>query len=110
MIRLATLDNDDNAKSRPQRLMLRSKRFSNVLTTSHPSHIQGQYKYKQSKEGGGLKLGKAVSGVLSNQLRIPKAAEEYGIPRSTLHDHLSGTVQPATGSGPKRYIPVVNRR
>ena len=88
-------DHDDNMQSHPQRLVvLRSKRLSKIPTTSQPSHIQRPAKYKQWKEGGDLKLEKAVSEVLSNQLSIQKAAEQYGIPRSTLHDHVSGRVQP----------------
>ena len=97
-------DHDDNVKSHPQRLVLRSKRLSKIPTTSQPSHIQRPAKYKQWKEGGDLKLEKAVSEVLSNQLSIRKAAEQYGIPRSTLHDHVSGRVQPGASSGPKRYL------
>ena len=77
-------DHDDNVKSHPQRLVLRSKRLSKIPTTSQPSHIQRPAKYKQWKEGGDLKLEKAVSEVLSNQLSIRKAAEQYGIP----HPHF----------------------
>ena len=33
-----------------------------------------------------------------------KAAEEYGIPKSTLWDHVSGNVLPGAHSGPPRYL------
>ena len=35
---------------------------------------------------------------------IRRAAEEYGVPHSTLHDHVSGRIQFGAKSGPKRYL------
>ena len=37
-------------------------------------------------------------------MAIRRAAEDYGIPRSTLHDHVSGRVQFGAKSGPRRYL------
>ena len=33
-----------------------------------------------------------------------KAAEEHGIPRSTLHDRITGKVMPGSKSGPRKYL------
>ena len=35
---------------------------------------------------------------------IRKAAEEHGIPRSTLHDRITGKVMPGSKSGPRKYL------
>ena len=36
-------------------------------------------------------------------MSVRKAAEEYGIPKSTLWEHVSGNVLPGAHSGPPRY-------
>ena len=33
-----------------------------------------------------------------------RAAEEFGVPKSTLYDQLSGKVKPGSSSGPQRYL------
>ena len=37
-------------------------------------------------------------------MSVRRAAEEYAIPRSTLHDHVSGRVTSGSKSGPKAYL------
>ena len=37
-------------------------------------------------------------------MAIRRAAEEYGVPCSTLHDHVSGRVQFGAKSEPRRYL------
>lgn len=50
-----------------------------------------------------LHLQKAYESVRDGSLSIRRAAEEFGVPRSTLHDHTSGHVLPGAVSGPKRH-------
>jgi len=35
---------------------------------------------------------------------VRRAVEEYRVPRSTLHDRVSGRVQHGAASGPPRYL------
>lgn len=49
------------------------------------------------------KISRALGAVHSG-MKIRHAAEEYGIPRFTLHDHYSGKVLPGSRSGPKPYL------
>ena len=37
-------------------------------------------------------------------MSVRKAAEEHGVPRSTLHDRVTGKVAPNARSGAKRYL------
>ena len=41
---------------------------------------------------------------VDNGTSIRKAAEMYGIPRSTLHDHVSGRIKYGARSGPSPYL------
>ena len=50
------------------------------------------------------KLKKAYNNVESGKLSIRRAAEEYGVPPSTLHDRVSGKVSFSSHSGPPRYL------
>ena len=50
------------------------------------------------------RMQKAVEAVQVGGLTIRRAAEEYGVPRSTLHDRVSGRVQAGEHSGPPRYL------
>jgi hypothetical protein len=49
------------------------------------------------------KISLACDAVCAGQ-SIRRAAEEYGIPRSTLHDHITGKIKPGAKSGPRRYL------
>ena len=43
-------------------------------------------------------------GAIHDGMSVRRAAEEYGIPRSTLYDHYSGKIAQGSRSGPKRYL------
>ena len=47
---------------------------------------------------------KAYDAVKSGDMSIRRAAEEYGIPRTTLHNKVSGKVDKVVKSGPKTYL------
>ena len=57
--------------------------------------------YKKWREES---LRKAHEAVMKGEFSVSRAAEEYGVPRSTLHDHVSGRVQVGSTSGPPRYL------
>ena len=48
-------------------------------------------------------MSKAIAAV-ANGSSIRRAAEEYGLPRSTLHDRVAGRVAHGAKSGPRRYL------
>ena len=50
-----------------------------------------------------LRINKAYTAVKSG-MSIRRAAEEYGVPRSTLSDRASGKVQAGAKSGPCKYL------
>ena len=47
---------------------------------------------------------KAHDAVESGDMSIHRAAEGYGIPRTTLHNKVSGKVDKVVNSGPKTYL------
>ena len=47
---------------------------------------------------------KLATEAVSEGVTIRRAAEEYNIPRSTLHDHVSGRVLLGSKSGPQKYL------
>lgn len=49
------------------------------------------------------KMTRAHQAVLSG-MTVRRAAEEFAVPRSTLHDRVSGKVQYGCKSGPRRYL------
>ena len=49
-------------------------------------------------------LEKALNAVLYNGLKVSRAAVDYGIPRSTLDDHVKGRVIPGSRSGPATLL------
>ncbi len=57
--------------------------------------------YKQYDEAA-LKL--AVKAVFENNLSIGRAAEQFGVPKTTLHDRLKGKSTEYSHSGPRRYL------
>ena len=59
---------------------------------------RGQYR---AWDGVGLMNAMAA---VDNGISIRKAAEMYGVPRSTLHDHVSGKIAYGAKSGPSPYL------
>ena len=59
-----------------------------------------QHHYKTWKQESLVDACKAVA----DGMTIRRAAEEYGVPRSTLYDHCSGKVLHGAKSGPKSYL------
>ena len=64
-----------------------------------PSHTCEKYKTWDEQQFAG-----AVSAIQDRGFTVRRAAEEYGIPKSTLHDRLSGKHLPGFRSGPERYL------
>ena len=65
---------------------------------------------KQTKKGIYVKysqesLEKAVSLIRSGTLSLRKAAQRFGIPRSTLSDHVTGKIQPGATPGKAPVLP-----
>ena len=46
----------------------------------------------------------AIAAVQSNKCSVREASEIYGVPKSTLHDRISGKVIHGSRSGPERYL------
>ena len=51
-----------------------------------------------------VSMQKAYEAVASGKMSVRKAADEYGVPRSTLHDRVTGRVALKARSGVKRYL------
>ena len=49
-------------------------------------------------------MAKAIAAVEREGVSMRRAAEVYQIPRSTLHDHLTGKVEHGALPGPRRYL------
>ena len=49
-------------------------------------------------------MDRAINAIEQQGITIRKAAEMYQIPRSTLHDHLTGKLEHGSLPGPKRYL------
>lgn len=47
---------------------------------------------------------KAYEAVVSGELSVRRAAEEFDVPRATLHDRLTGRIQFGVSSGPPKYL------
>ena len=75
--------------------------ISNKLHT-HPCQTQ-PHRPLHYRHWEADKIGRALGAVHSG-MKIRQAAEEYGIPCSTLHDYYSGKVLPGSRSGPKPYL------
>ena len=49
-------------------------------------------------------MGGALQDVKSGKLTVRRAALEYDVPKSTLHDRVTGKVLPGAVGGPPRYL------
>ena len=47
---------------------------------------------------------KAINAVINDGVSISRAAEDYGIPKSTLGDRISGRILPGSSSGPRKLL------
>ena len=45
-----------------------------------------------------------MNAVISDGVSIRRAAEDYGIPKSTLGDRISGRILPGSSSGPRKLL------
>jgi len=50
------------------------------------------------------RISKALEAVTLQGLTVRRAAEQYDIPKSTLHDRVSGRVMAGASSGPPKYL------
>ena len=60
-----------------------------------------QPKYKDWRES---QLDGACNAVVKQSLSIRRAAEQFAVPRATLHDRVSGKVSCGSRSGPPKYL------
>ena len=51
-----------------------------------------------------VQIDKALDAVQKKTFTVQRAAEEFGVPKSTLHDRISGRVQVGGHSGPSKYL------
>lgn len=51
-----------------------------------------------------MQIDKALDAVRKKSFTVRRAAEEFGVPKSTLHDRISGRVQVGGHSGPSKYL------
>lgn len=66
-----------------------------------PGKTHGRVNYKDWHES---QLNRACDAVIKESFSIRRAAEQYAIPRSTLHDRMSGRVVHGSRSGPPTYL------
>lgn len=65
-------------------------------------HTQGRpHEYKTWHPD---RLTKAYEAVMKSGYSVRRAAEEYEVPHSTLHDRVSGRIKLGATSGPPRYL------
>ena len=72
--------------------------------TYYPNHSvchQRPHKYQTYQN---QRLVKALQSVREEGFSVRRAAEQFGIPKSTLHDHLAGKVVAIGHSGPPKYL------
>jgi len=70
------------------------------MPTTSSNHARA-IKYK---DWSPTQMDKAVSAVVSEGLSIRCAALQYGVPKSSLGDRISGRVKPGALSGPPKYL------
>ena len=78
---------------------LKERVFSSSIDKQLLNHCHGSYK-NWSSQG----MANAIKAVTEQGLSVRKAAEMYGIPKSTLGDRISGRVLPGSVSGPPRTL------
>ena len=73
----------------------------NEVTVRGSHHANRPVSYKSWSEES---MSMALKAVLEQGLSVRRAAEDYGVPKSTLGDRVSGRVLPGAVSGPSRYL------
>ena len=66
--------------------------------------IQSEGRPHQYKHWSSETMHKACQAVTEDGCSVRRVAEEYHVPRSTLHDRVSGRIQHGATSGPPRYL------
>ena len=61
-------------------------------------------RYNSWKSGNEEKLHKAYEAVKTDRMTLRQASEVFGVPKSTLHDRLTGKVLFGSHSGPSRLM------
>ena len=78
----------------------RSHSIPHISQYTAVAAVRGQYKQYDEQ-----KLSTAYNDIITGKLSMRRAAIEYGIPRSTLSDRVTGKVMgPTVKSGPTRYL------
>ena len=84
-------------KDRVIRSSRESSTFSCPLVADRPATYK---KWANHRD----KISLALSEIQEGRLSVRRAAEAYGIPKSTLSDRLTGRVNSSSHSGPSRYL------
>lgn len=83
--------------------VFRSSNFSKPLPSSlrgrEDGHLSGTHKLWTQEQMYG-----AINSVLQEGMSIRRAADQYGVPKSSLGDRLSGRVLPDARCGPDTYL------
>ena len=77
---------------------------SRFLTLSQPRLKQFPSRSGPRRNWTDDAMQKAVTAVEQEGISLRQAAEMYGIPRSTLHDHITGRIELGALPGPKPYL------
>ena len=88
--------------SKHHRIYVHSAFKTHQFSHHHPGQ-QFSTRPEQYKNWTEDRMRKAVKAVRDGA-SIRRAAEEYAIPRATLHDRVVGRVQPGSKSGPRKYL------
>ena len=78
--------------------VVRSTSVGSAISVTPSSHPLCYRHYSE------IQLENAVKAVLNDHLSLRRAALLYGVPRSTLSDHITGKILPGAHSGPKSYL------
>ena len=71
--------------------------YQPFLCRHRPHKYQTQVEHKE-------RFARALKSVQEGGVSVRRAAEEFSIPKSTLHDHLTGKVVAFGQSGPPKYL------
>lgn len=90
------------AQIRPlkERLLSTAQAHATVVSPYHCGRLPYYREWNTDK------MEKAIEAVHNGTLSIRRAAEVYNIPKSTLHDRISGKVVQGASSGPEPYLTV----